>query len=328
MHPWRRADLHMHTRYSGWRSLRLIDAQDCYVDPQAAYARARLRGMDFVCISDHDTIDGALDLLNRRPELEPRVIVAEEVEARFPDSSEWVHINVFGVDEPMHRDLTRLRSNAVELVRELNRRELFFVLNHPLQSFRSIGAARRHLAELLPLVAGIEVCNSTSPRSHQRILTEMLARLGPRRPVPVGGSDAHTLQRIAAVYTGAAGETKAEYLNNVRLGACRVGGDAPGLPALIRDVYLIIGRYYAQLWGRACPTRGTRRLRNVAVSSALFPAVVLGLPAALTTLQAARQAWIGRYGAWNELAATLAGRVLPASTPGTARLAGEAHRAH
>ena len=51
-----RADLHMHTCFSGWRSLRVVGAQDCYVTPKDAYDTARDRGMDFVCFSDHDTI--------------------------------------------------------------------------------------------------------------------------------------------------------------------------------------------------------------------------------------------------------------------------------
>ena len=34
------------------------------------------------------------------------VIVGEEVETRFPDSAQWIHVSVFGVDERLHDDLT------------------------------------------------------------------------------------------------------------------------------------------------------------------------------------------------------------------------------
>ena len=290
----RRADLHVHTCFSGWRSLPLIDAQDCYVTPDDAYARARQRGMDFVCISDHNSIDGAVELLGRRPDLEPRVIVAEEVEARFPDGPEWVHLNVFDVDHAIHADMEDLRSDCRELIDYLGRRGLFFVLNHPLQSFHTVASARRRLEELLPVVPGIEVCNSTSPVAHRSVLTALLGVMSGPRPVMVGGSDAHTLSRIGVVHTIAPGQTKGDFLRNVRNGRGTVGGTAPGLATLIRDVYEIIGRYYLQLHGRSPRTRGSRRFRNVLGSGILLPAVVLGVPAVLTSLHHAHQSRIAR----------------------------------
>lgn len=305
MHSWKRADLHMHTSFSGWRSLRLIDPQDCYVAPEAAFAAARQKGMDFVCFTDHDTIDGALDFLARHPESESRVIVGEEVEANLPDSRQWIHVNVYGVDERLHEDLVRLRGNCFELLAELRSRRLLFVLNHPFQSFRSIRTARRHLAALLPLFPAAEVSNSTSPPSHREVLLAMLhgGRAGPKGLV--GGSDAHTLSRIAAVYTAAPGETKTEFLESIRQGVCAISGQAPGLLALIRDVYLVVGAYYGQLYGRHYPLGTWRRLKNIGFSGLLLPAAVGGLPAILTTVQTLRQEWIARFGSWELLSGDL-----------------------
>ncbi len=292
-----RADLHLHTSFSGWRSLRALDAQDCYVTPDAGFALARARGMDFVCFTDHDTIAGALDFLSRRPEEEPRVIVGEEVEARFPDNSDWIHINVFDVDEELHADLVRLRDDGMTLIAELRRRGRFFVLNHPFQSFRSIDAARRRLAQVLPLFPAVEVCNGTSPPSHARVLRTMLAHTGLAHVVQVGGSDAHTRSGIAAVHTTAPAATKGEFLASLRAGACAIRGRPRGATALIGDVYSIVGRYYARLYGECAP--GSARWRwNFLVASALLPAVALGVPAALTACQVARQEWIARCGPW------------------------------
>lgn len=295
--PWKRADMHLHTSFSGWRRLRLIDAQDCYVSPDRAFAAARRRGMDFVCFTDHDTIDGALDFLSRNPEEEPRVIVGEEVEVRLHGSSQWIHLSVYGVDERTHDDLARLRGDGFETIDYLKKRGLLFVLNHPFQSFRSIGSARRHLRDLLPLFPAVEVCNSTSPRSHRRILEAMLERDGAAPPAFVGGSDAHTERRIAAAWTSAPGHTKAEFLDGIRRGACSVGGDAQGILALVRDVHQIVGEYYGELYGMTGRS-ATRRPGNLLGSLALLPAVVTGLPAILTALHMARQEWIGRFGSW------------------------------
>jgi predicted metal-dependent phosphoesterase TrpH len=288
---WKRCDLHLHTSFSGWRSLRALEAQDCYVSPRDAFDMARARGMDFVCFSDHDTIDGALDFLARHPEEEARVIVAEEVETRFPGSREWVHVNVFDVDESLHADLVRLRGDCFELVAELNRRGTFFALNHPFQSFRSIRAARCLLPELFPRFPAIEVVNGTSPRTHRPLLQALLSSPGLDRAVWVGGSDAHTLRRIAGAYTAAPGSNKRDFLDNVREGVSAIGGEESGMAALIGDVYTIVGTYYAQRHRSVLPP-SIRGARSLALALALLPASLVGLPALLTLLHALRQEWI------------------------------------
>ena len=82
---WLRADLHVHTchsRQSG--DLAFLRSRDCYSKPEEVYRVARSRGMDLVAITDHDTIDGALELLDHLPNAQD-VIVGEEVSCRLPD---------------------------------------------------------------------------------------------------------------------------------------------------------------------------------------------------------------------------------------------------
>ncbi|HYV85149.1 MAG TPA: PHP domain-containing protein [Patescibacteria group bacterium] len=298
MTTWKKSDLHLHTSFSGWRQLHLIDAQDCYVPPDEAFATARRRGMDYVAFTDHDTIDGALDFLSRHPEEEPRVIIGEEVEVRLAGTTGWIHLNVYGVDERTHQDLARLRGDALEAIAYLRERRLPFVLNHPFQSFRSIRAARRHLDVLLPLVPAVEVCNSSSPRVHRRVVESMLDGFPNPAWARIGGSDAHTTRRIAAAYTLAPGDTKAAFLDSIRRGECEPGGEALGMGALVRDIYQVIWNYYAQLYGGPLPAGMRRRPGNVLGSIALLPAVILGLPVTLSALHVVRQVWIARFGAW------------------------------
>jgi predicted metal-dependent phosphoesterase TrpH len=299
VHDWKRADLHLHTSHSGWRRLRMIDAQDSYVTPEAAFAAARRRGMDFVCFTDHDTIDGARVFLDRHPEEEPRVIVGEEREVLLPGTRQWLHLGVYGLDERDHRELQRRRRDAHDTIAYLTSRRLLFTLNHPFQSFRSIAAARRSLEPLMRQVPAVELVNSTSPPSHRRAVAAWRARLQ-QPPAAVAGSDAHTLGRIAAAYTLAPGPTKEDFLEGIRAGRCAVGGRALGLPSLVRDVYRVIGQYYLSVYapGSALPRRRDRR--NVLGSIGLAPGVLLGLPAILTSLHVLRQEWIARLGRWDE----------------------------
>ena len=108
----KRADLHLHTRFSEWKHLRIIKPSDSYNDPLDAYRRCKEVGMDYVVFTDHDNINGAVDLLARHPELEPEVIIGEEVETIFPDTGQWVHVNVFDIDEAAHREITHLKKNV------------------------------------------------------------------------------------------------------------------------------------------------------------------------------------------------------------------------
>lgn len=306
MESWRRADLHLHTLHSGWRRLHLIDARDSYLTPEAAFATARRRGMDFVCFTDHDSIDGALEFLSRHPEEERRVIVGEEREVRLPGTKQWLHLAVYGLNERDHRVLARLRDDAFQAIAFLRERGLLFALNHPFQSFRSIGRARRELLRLLPLVPAVEVANSSSPRSHRGAVEAMLDSWGadrPTRPARIGGSDAHTTRRVAAAYTLAPGRTKEEFLAAIARGECAPGGEATGLASLVRDVYQIIGEYYRSVHAPGRSPVGCRDRRNILGSIGLLPGVILGVPVTLTSLHTLRQEWIARAGRWGTLRA-------------------------
>ena len=75
MSPTLRADLHVHSchsRVSG--TLPFLKSRDCYSDPEAVYRVAKARGMDLVAITDHDSIDGALELLSARPERDDVIV--------------------------------------------------------------------------------------------------------------------------------------------------------------------------------------------------------------------------------------------------------------
>lgn len=281
----KRADLHLHTRFSHWKHLKLIKPRDSYNDPLSAYERARAAGMDFVAITDHDTIEGALDLLSRRPDLEPSVIIGEEVETHFPDSGQWVHVNVFGVDEATHADMARLKPDIFELSAYLKSRGLFHVLNHPFQSYRLQRPPMRYIEDVLELFDHFEVGNCTLPERHNKAVAEMLdyATALYVKKIGVGGSDAHTLRHIGLCHTEApvAPEGgKQQWLTAVARGEGRAVGRTIGAAGLAANVYRIIGQYYLSL--RDPEVRRHMRAENYLAAAALAPACVAGLPAFLS----------------------------------------------
>src|SRR5260221_11277079 len=76
-----RVDLHCHSTASQLSRLgvqRSLGLPECATPPHEVYELAKRRGMDFVTITDHDTIDGCLELADR-----PACFVSEELTPRF-----------------------------------------------------------------------------------------------------------------------------------------------------------------------------------------------------------------------------------------------------
>src|SRR5213592_4617037 len=95
-----RADLHCHSTASAISKLgvqRAVGLPECATPPEEVYAFAKRRGMDFVTITDHDTIDGALAIADR-----PDVFVSVELTARFAGEPQAVHVLCLGITPDDH----------------------------------------------------------------------------------------------------------------------------------------------------------------------------------------------------------------------------------
>lgn len=282
-----RSDLHVHTRFSRWKHLAACNARDSYNDPAEVYRHLRAAGMDYVAFTDHDTIDGAMDLLARHPELESRVIVGEEVETWFPETGQWMHVNVFGIDEAAHREIQALAPDVRELTAYLRARGIVHVLNHPLQSFRWQKPPRIFLEEILSLFDHFESRNAALSSRHNAFVERLLAhaRRAGLAKHGVGGSDAHIMKHLAACHTEvevpAAGDApdKGSFLRAIARGEGRAVGESIGAAALTAAVYRIIGRYYLEFGSAAA--RREMEARNYAAAALLAPVVVSGFPAFL-----------------------------------------------
>src|ERR1051326_5476897 len=106
-----RVDLHCHSTASQLSRLgvqRSLGLPECATPPQEVYELAKRRGMDFVTITDHDTIDGCLELASR-----PDCFVSEELTARFAGEPQAVHVLCYGISAEDH-DWLQARSGDVE----------------------------------------------------------------------------------------------------------------------------------------------------------------------------------------------------------------------
>jgi predicted metal-dependent phosphoesterase TrpH len=275
MSPTLRADLHVHTCHSTQSgTLRFLRSRDCYSEPEAVYRTARARGMDLVCITDHDSIDGALELLERRPDATD-VIVGEEITCRLPDGDIEVHIAAYGMTEALHRDVQALRGNVFDVTARLRQAGVFCALNHLLHFYRGQVPLDAYL-RLLDEVDALEVRNGTMLPGHNALIEELTAAWAPmpgrQRLAAVAGSDAHTLRRVGLTWTSAPGRTRDEFLASLRRGLGEPGGRHGGVAAVAGDAYGVVAAYVAALAGFGPrDLRSWRRAGCLAFSAVSLP---------------------------------------------------------
>ena len=90
-----RVDLHCHSTASEISKLgiqRSLGLPECATPPEEVYELAKRRDMDFVTITDHDTIDGCLEIADRDD-----VFISEELTVWFRGEPQAVHLLCFGI---------------------------------------------------------------------------------------------------------------------------------------------------------------------------------------------------------------------------------------
>jgi predicted metal-dependent phosphoesterase TrpH len=293
----KRADLHCHSRYSVFKYFRRANTRDCYNVPEDVYRTAKERGMSFVTLSDHDSIDGALYLLNKYPDMDD-FFISEEVETYFPETSQRIHIGVYGLDEKQHREVQRLRPDIRELVPYMKSENMLFGVNHLFQNYRMRNVAARYISEILDMFCIFEVLNGAMASFHNRMVQQLVVSVKEhgRHISMVGGSDAHTLKHVAKVYTVSKGDTPLEFLENVRQGDCFAWGEEMRFADLITDIYLLMLAYNTDFRSDLVSNEysASDKMIQVATRLASIPTAISGLPVAITSLNYLKQIVITR----------------------------------
>jgi predicted metal-dependent phosphoesterase TrpH len=289
----RRADLHCHSRFSIFKYFRRANTRDCYNAPEDVYRIAKERGMSFVTLTDHDSIDGALYLLNKYPDLKD-FFIGEEVETYFPETGQRIHIGVWGLNEEQHREIQRLRPNIRELIPYMKSQQLLFGINHLFQNYRMKNVAGRYIAELLDMFEIFEVLNGAMASFHNRMVQQLVQHVREhhgKHISMVGGSDAHTLKHVAKVHTVSKGETPQEFLDNVRAGNCFAWGSEMRFRELVADIYLLTIAYNSEMGSDLRSTDYTAMDKTLQLAGRLasIPTALAGIPAAITSLNYLKQ---------------------------------------
>lgn len=288
----KRADLHCHSRFSVFKYFRRANTRDCYNNPEDVYRIAKERGMSYVTLTDHDSIDGALYLLNKYPDMTD-FFIGEEVETYFPETGQRIHVGVWGLNEAQHREISRLRRDIRELIPYMKSQRLIFGVNHLFQNYRMKNVAARYIAELMEMFDIFEAMNGAMASFHNKMVQQLVntVQKGGRHASMIGGSDAHTLKHVAKVHTVSKGETTTEFLENIRRGDCFAWGSEMRFRELIADIYLLTIAYNTQARADLMSQDYSVADKTMQLAGRLasIPAAISGLPAAITSLNYLKQ---------------------------------------
>ncbi|HEY2570076.1 MAG TPA: PHP-associated domain-containing protein, partial [Solirubrobacteraceae bacterium] len=172
--------------------------------------------MDFVTITDHDTISGVLQIADR-----PDVFVSEELTAHFRGEPQAVHVLCFDITVEDHEWLQANRGDVELCAAYMYERDIACALAHP---YYHVGAplSARHRRRLAQLFDVWEVRNGARARELNRPAATYVATLD---GAGVGGSDDHAGVDIGRTWTATPpARTPQEFLAHVRAGRVSAGG--------------------------------------------------------------------------------------------------------
>jgi glycosyltransferase involved in cell wall biosynthesis/predicted metal-dependent phosphoesterase TrpH len=189
---------------------RAVGLPECATPPHEVYELAKRRGMDFVTITDHDTIAGVMQIADR-----PDVFVSEELTAHFRGEPQAVHVLCYGITCEDHEWL-QAHSRDVELCAAyMLERDIVCALAHPYYTVAAPLSAR-HRRRLAELFGVWEIRNGARARELNRPAATYIAT---RDGIGIGGSDDHAGVDIGRTYTEAPrARTPREFLAHVRSG--------------------------------------------------------------------------------------------------------------
>ena len=237
-----RVDMHVHSSYSDHPSewfLQRLGARESYTRPETIISEAQRRGMDFITVTDHNRIDGALQLQELYPE---RVFTGVEVTTYFPVNGCKIHVLVYGLSERQFAEIDTLRSDIYDLRAYLQQENLAHAVAHATYAINK-RLTLPLVEQLILLFDYFECINGSRSMVSNDVLARVLHSLTPshiedlrrkHRIEPfsdsawvkgmIGGTDDHSGLFIGQTYTEADAATPEAFLQRLRAKHTRPGG--------------------------------------------------------------------------------------------------------
>jgi glycosyltransferase involved in cell wall biosynthesis/predicted metal-dependent phosphoesterase TrpH len=214
-----RADMHVHSTASELSKLgiqRSLSLPECATPPEEVYELAKRRGMDFVTITDHDTIAGALEISHL-----PDTFLSEELTVWFAGEAQAVHVLCYAITPDDHEWLQDHNDSVENCAAYIREHEITAALAHPFYAVQAPLTARhrRRLAQLFPIW---ETRNGSRAKE---LNLPAFVYIETHGGTAIGGSDDHAGIDIGRTFTETPrAATAREFLANVRAGRAEAHG--------------------------------------------------------------------------------------------------------
>jgi len=177
-----KADIHVHTRYSGLTTVSFLRFPDSISYPADVVKMAERRKLDVICVTDHNTIRGALEAKKAAKEVE--VVAGAEIETTDGD--------VLGLF--LMEDVPK-KLQAEETIDRIHGQGGLAIAPHPFSSH--CDALGRRILDLK--LDGVEIFNAAHRDGYTNDAAQIVA--GGLHTAFVGGSDAHAVAMVGNAYT-------------------------------------------------------------------------------------------------------------------------------
>jgi glycosyltransferase involved in cell wall biosynthesis len=267
--PIARADLHVHSCHSKHPSewiLQRLGASESYTPVEAVYRQAKEQGNTYVTLTDHNTIDGALELCRLHPD---DCFISTEATAYFPEDGCKVHVLCYGITPEQFSAIQRARSNIYNLRDYLRHENIACSVAHATFSVNGL-LSLDHLERLLVLFDVFEAINGTRGQEGNRVWQQVLqsfsaddlARLSAKHRLDpwgerswmkgtTGGSDDHSGLFAGYTWTRAEAASKETFLDAVRQRHTTAGGRYGDYRALAYGIFKIASEHCQRRQGGA-----------------------------------------------------------------------------
>ncbi len=229
-----RADLHCHSLYSEHPSewfLQRLGAKESYTDPFFIYKKCKELGMDYVTLTDHNKIDGALLLKEKYPN---DVFISVETTTYFPEDGCKIHILIFDITEEEFDHINVLREDIYKLREYIVSSNIAYSVAHASYSVNG-RLTVEHLEKLILLFDVFEEVNGGRNEANNCGWTSILKALTPAHIMQLtekyditpissnpwikgftGGSDDHAGIFNAKSYTDIDSDSLKSYIDGIR----------------------------------------------------------------------------------------------------------------
>ena len=203
-----KADIHVHTKYSGLHRMGVLRFPESVSDPAKVVEKAKGAGMDVVCITDHNAFRGA-ELAYRAAK---RIGGIEVVKGEEITTTDGELLALF-IEEEIPSGL-----GAAETIRLIREQDGLVVAPHP---FSLHCPCLRQRIDHFD-IDGIEVLNGGHIDDYSNAEAERNALSG--RWARLGGSDSHYIKTVGYAYTNFLGSTAEELRRSILNKNTSVGG--------------------------------------------------------------------------------------------------------